>query len=480
MDLKKMTKKLWHNTFFRSSKRKRIANLCIAFSIISIFITLIVQNIKISITNSQTTFSPSIIPLSAPELTNPWRGAYKWYDEPGFPGWPTQESYVRYTWRGIEPSEGQYDFSEIDRELALAQAQHGKFGLRIMPALVDNIAVPDYLVNLMPNGKWVTNTFSGKTAYEPDWNDNHYMARAEALIQALGERYNNDPRLGWVDIFPYGDWGEWHTLGFPSTIAPMSESNQQKLVDANIRAFSHKRLVMFTLSPDTLTYALSRSSKIGIRIDCLGEPDMGKAVEHLKHVPLAQERWKTAPVIFEFCKDANFQQALKQVEIYHGAMISNGNIYPYESYSFAQQQYLKQVFSTSGYRFILNSMTLPSKIKINTQFAITTKWSNANVTPAYNPWEIYIRLEKSTGALVWQGKSNLDLEKLLPTENQTTGINTPITVTDKFKLPDTIPTGKYSISIQILDPDNYFDPLNLGIQGRKTDGSYTLGMINVG
>lgn len=437
------------------------------------------KNIKYFIIDQQVTFIPSPMPISSPELTNPWRGAYKWYDEPGLPGWPTQESYVRYTWRGIEPSEGQYDFSEIDRELALAQARHGKFGLRIMPALVDNVAVPDYLMELMPHGKWVTNTFSGKTAYEPDWNDSHYMARAEALIQALGERYNNDPRLGWVDIFPYGDWGEWHTLGFPSTIPPMSESNQRRLVDANIRAFSHKKLVMFTLSPSTLTYALSRSPNIGIRIDCLGEPDMGRAVENLKQVPLAQQRWKTAPVIFEFCKDANFQQALEQVKIYHGAMVSNGNIYPYENYSSTEQQYLKQVFSTSGYRFVLNRMTLPSKIEINTQFAITTQWSNVNVTPAYNPWEIYIRLQKSTGAIVWQGKSNLNLEKLLPTENQTTGINTPITVTDTFKLPKTIPAGKYSVSIQILDPDNYFDPLNLAIQGRKTDGSYTLGMINV-
>ncbi len=438
-----------------------------------------IQEVGQRVTDNTITFTPAVIPSSSPEITNPWRGAYEWYNSEVVPGWPFVDSYVRYDWKQIEPTEGHYDFSLIDNELASVQARHGKFGFRIMPAENDNLAVPTYLVALMPHGGWFINAYDGKYAYEPDWNDPNYIARALALIQALGEHYNNDPRLGWVDMFPYGDWGEWHTYGFPNIIAPMSAINQFLLIDAMIHAFSKKIILMFTADPNTLEYALNRSPKIGIRVDCLGTTDMGGAVEKLRLVPLAQDRWKTAPFVFEFCKQAEFQKAWQQVESYHGAMVSSGNLAPYEDYPSQQQEFLKQVFSSSGYRFILDSMRLPSSITARTKFTVTTSWSNVNVTPAYNPWDIMIQLRNSSGSVVWQGKSSLDLQKLLPTTDQMTGINNPITVTDHFQLLDTIPIGNYSVTMQIVDPDNYYEPLMLAIQGRNADGSYTLGTVAV-
>lgn len=424
------------------------------------------------------TFAPHSLSLRD-DVANPWRGAYNWYHNQAIPDWSFTDSYVRYDWKEIEPAQGHYDFSRIDRELVQAQAHRGKFGFRIMPAGVDNIAVPNYLVALMPHGRWLINTSSGKQAYEPDWNDPHYIARAESLIAALGQRYNNDPRLGWIDMFPYGDWGEWHTYGFPNTvIAPMSLTNQRRLIDANIAAFSHKRIVMLTASSDALTYALGRSESVGIRVDYLGTPQMGGAAYKLQQVSFAQERWRTAPVIVETCTKADFQTALYQVKTYHIAMIGDGN-FSYTTYSRIQQQYLKRTFVTSGSRFVLNSVTLPSRTTTNTPFLVTTTWSNVNVTPAYAPWNIMLRLADSAGNIVWQGKSKLDLQKLVPTMNQLTHTNTPIEFTEKFTLPHTLSAGKYTLSIQVVDPDNYYDPLHLAIQGRAIDGIYVMGKVPV-
>ncbi len=413
------------------------------------------------------------------EVANPWQGAYNWYGNQAIPNWPYTDSYVRYDWKEIEPTQGHYDFSTIDRELIQAQAHHGTFGFRIMPASIDTIAVPNYLVGLMPHSRWLFNTASGKRAYEPDWNDPHYLARAQALIAALGQHYNNDPRLGWIDMFPYGDWGEWHTYGFPDTlIAPMSLANQRTLIDANLAAFSHKRIMMLTASPDALTYALSRSTRIGIRVDCLGTSQMGGASYTLQKVPLAQERWRTAPFIVETCTKANFQTAFYQVKTYHIAMIGDGN-FTYAPYSRIQQQYLKQTFVTSGSRFVVNSVTVPSRITTNTPFLVTSVWSNMNVTPAYTPWNIMLRLADSTGNIVWQGKSKLDLQRLMPTKNSITPTNTPIEFSDRFSLPHTLTSGTYTLSLQVVDPAHYYEPLRLAIQGRASDGSYTLGKVSI-
>ncbi len=424
------------------------------------------------------TFAPRSL-STQDEVANPWQGAYNWYSNQSIPNLPYTDSYVRYDWKEIEPTQGHYDFSLIDKELVLAQAHHGTFGFRIMPAGVDNIAVPNYLVALMRHGRWLTNTSSGKQAYEPDWNDPHYIARAQALIAVLGQRYNNDPRLGWIDMFPYGDWGEWHTYGFPDTlIAPMSLANQRKLIDANIAAFPHKRIMMLTASPDALNYALNRSTRVGIRVDCLGISQMGGASYNLQKVPLAQERWRTAPFIVETCTKPDFQTAFYQVKTYHIAMIGDGN-FSYAPYSRVQQLYMKQTFATSGSRFVLNSVTMPSRIATNMPFLVTSVWSNINVTPAYTQWNIMLRLADGRGNIVWQGKSRLDLQKLVPTKNSITPTNTPIEFPDRFLLPHMLSTGTYTLSIQVVDPGHYYEPLHLAILGRASDGSYTLGQVSI-
>ncbi len=452
------------------------------FLIALIFFTpLTLQNVYTSesqMLENTITFTPQNI-STEDEVANPWRSAYNWYHNQAIPEWPYTDSYVRYDWRQIEPTQGHYDFSRIDRELALAQMHHGKFGFRIMPAGVDNIAVPNYLVALMPGGRWLVNTSSGKRAYEPDWNDQHYIARAQALVFALGQRYNNDPRLGWIDMFPYGDWGEWHTYGFSDNIiAPMSAVNQRKLIDTNITAFSHKRIMMLTASPDALTYALSRSPSIGIRVDCLGTPQMGGASYNLQKVPLAQERWRTAPFIVETCTQPDFQTAFYQVKTYHIAMIGDGN-FSYTAYPQVQRQYMNQTFETTGYRFVLDSITVPSRIATSTPLLVTTAWSNTNVTPAYSPWNVMLRVTNSTGVIVWQGKSRLDLQKLVPTTNSITHTNTPIEFVDRFMLPHTLSVGTYTLSLQVVDPDHYYEPLHLAIQGRASDGGYNLGTVSI-
>ncbi len=474
-----MIKHIFSFSFGQYKHQKLFASI---FLIGLIFFTpLTLQNVYTSepeAPENTITFLPQSL-STQDEVANPWQGAYNWYSNQAIPDWPYTDSYVRYDWKEIEPTQGHYDFSSIDKELVQAQVHHGTFGFRIMPAGVDNIAVPNYLVAMMPHGRWLTNTASGKRAYEPDWNDPHYIARAQALVAALGQRYNNDPRLGWIDMFPYGDWGEWHTYGFPDTIiAPMSLTNQRKLIDANITAFSHKRIMMLTASPDALTYALSRSTRVGIRVDCLGTSQMGGASYNLQKVPLAQERWRTAPFIVETCTNADFQTALYQVKTYHIAMIGDGN-FSYTPYSRVQQQYMKQTFATSGYRFVLNSVTVPSRIATNIPFLVTTAWSNINVTPAYTPWNIMLRLADSRGNIVWQGKSRLDLQRLVPTKNSIIPINTPIEFAERFMLSRTLATGTYTLSIQVVDPTHYYEPLHLAIQGRANDGSYALGKVSI-
>lgn len=437
------------------------------------------------------TFTPAVIPYSAPEVGNPWRSAQYYGDESPPSNWPLIDHYNRWCWNTIEPEEGKYNFAPIEQVFAIAKLNGGKGGFSIMPTDPSHggTCIPQYLMALMPHGGWYTNSQRGLRTYMPDWNDPHYLDRLHALLTALSRHFGNDPRFGWVDLFAYGSWNEWNLAGFPSGVPVATPVTKQAIINMNIEAFPNQRIVIDTdahlhdqSNYDALSYALSLSPKIGVRMNCLGQSKMGGAIADFAQSAIARNRWTTAPTIVEYCDDPDFQKALNQIKQYHFAMIGDGagNIRSFSSYSRSDQYLMMLNYKISGYRFVLNSLTLPSQIESGGQITVLTKWSNLNVTPAYNPWNIMLQLRNAAGSVIWQGKSRLDLQTLLPTTNQSTGVDTPITVPDSFTLPNNIPDGIYSVSLQIVDPSNYYLPLKLAIQGRAQDGSYPLGTIGMG
>jgi hypothetical protein len=68
--------------------------------------------------------------------------------------------------------------------------------------------------------------------------------------------------------------------------------------------------------------------------------------------------------------------------------------------------------------------------------------------------------------------SKLDLQGLLPAKE-------PALVEDVFTLPTNVAAGKYEFRVKISDPTAYDEPLKLAMQGRNSDGSYTLGTVKV-
>ncbi len=439
---------------------------------------------------ARTTLRPTSILASQAELANPFRGSYQWLDRPPEPaGWPLVDSYIRIAWRDVEVARDVYDFSLIDTRLARARERGGKLGLRIMSACTGcsrpNISVPEYLKDLMPRG--FSFTFEGTENYAPDWNDPDYLERLNVLLATLGDRYDNDPRLGWIEITGYGDWGEWHTTGWPypssGGATVITDDNARRIVDMNLAAFQHKRLVMLHDHEKALAYALSRSPTIGIRNDCLGDPWFTEAMTARSSI--IRDRWKSAPIITEYCYQrpgtGGFGLAASQLKAFHVAMIANGNMEPMSSFSDEERVLFLRNNESSGYRIALNSLNVPSQIQPGSAFTVEASWSNTGVTPPYTPWTVAFRLrDPSTGAVAWQGTSRMELMTLLPTWDGQSNADHPVSVMDDFQLPITIPGGAYDVSIVVVEPTNYYRPLSLAVSGRDADGSYSLGRIMVG
>jgi len=437
--------------------------------------------------STQLTFAPQLIPLSEQEIVNPFRGMYKWMgNEQVLEPFPRRsyDAYKRYQWRQFEAGQGQYSFSLLESDIAQAASEGRKYGFRLR-ALVENSGtqVPDYLMRLMPKGWWANN------AYVPDWNDPDFLARLDALLGALAARYDGDPRLGYIDIGIYGNWGEWHMhrFSYPSSTGAQTASWETKkaIIDLHVKHFKRTPLLMMTDDRPALVYALSLSPKIGWRRDSLGNKHFDNLSSDSSVWNLVRDRWKTAPVVVEFhnrkglTEPGSLQLAYEQVRKYHISLISNGNAYTWSEMSQTGKNAYLAMAKSSGYRLELNRALLPSTLTRGAAFELRTLWTNVGVAPTYEPWRVTVQLRNpQTGAVAWESASSLNLNQVRPSETAGT-TPTPLTHSDNLTLGSNLPAGTYNLAVVVRDPQGRRVPLALAIRGRQADGSYTLGSVTV-
>ena len=429
-------------------------------------------------------FSPIIIPLSDTEILNPGRGLARWQQKEGLP-FPTVDHYQRVRWSDIEKSKAVYDFSMLKAEAEATKNDidgRGLFGLavRCLDSGIDH-SYPTYIDELMI-GEWHS---ANKSCWVPNWNDPYFLERQDSMVAALGREFNNDPRVGYVEIRSYGNWGEWHMSRFetpPMPAVPITRTTILHMIDTYIKAFPDKQLIMLTDQEIGLEYALSKTNlkyPIGWRRDSW----LSDIFDNWKSsiaLPLALERWKIAPVIIESVesKKIKYKNALRQIIDYHVSSIGNTNDTKWNEISQGVKDTLINCIKYAGYRFILRNIQYPKTISSGQIVNLKSEWSNVGVSPIYRDWKVYFRLcNPTTGAVLYEAPSTIDLRKLLPTYSFTTNVDTPISYLDSFVVPSDFKNGNYNLELIITDPTTYLAPLKLAIKGRKINGAYDLGTI---
>ncbi|CAN5335280.1 hypothetical protein BH24PSE2_BH24PSE2_21090 [soil metagenome] len=138
----------------------------------------------------------------------------------------------RYTWRELEPSLGQYDFSEIASDLAYLSGQ----GMHLIVMIEDKTftsekPTPGYLQGLEYTRR---NRPGGYTAVR--WSP-YVVARMKALVTALGQRFDSNPYFEGIatqESAPGLDGATLKATGYTAA----------KYRDALIDVLSHATVVM--------------------------------------------------------------------------------------------------------------------------------------------------------------------------------------------------------------------------------------------
>jgi thiol-disulfide isomerase/thioredoxin len=380
---------------------------------------------------------------------------------------PSTLAYFRMYWSAIEPAEGKYDWSAIDKALAGAREHGQTLMLRVAPYGPDN-DVPAWYRKLEAAS---ANLLEKSWRVDPD-NPN-YAARFGGMIKELGKRYDGNPDLELVDVAIVGPDGD----GAGSAL--LKPETRAALLDCYLDSFRKTPLAMQPTDERTNRYAL-RKAAAGWRADHLGDlrgfESGGNHMVDFYPAAIAdfglRDAWKKGPVAMEaqgtldqwkengWSFDYIIEQSLK----WHISSFNAKSSAVPPDMRAALNGWLKKM----GYRFVLRKFEYPASVEREGGLAFRSVWENEGVAPIYRNYPVALRLKGAGGAAVLV--TGADIRKWLPGDN---------TLDHTLYLPAGVKEGEYDLALALVDPATRQPKVKLAIEGAGDDGWYPMGRLRV-
>ncbi len=141
--------------------------------------------------------------------------------------------YTRYDWSELQKEEGVFDFTLIDEGIEDCIKYNKKFAFGVMCADVSTeepYVTPKFVFDR--GAKYNLGGNNGKQ-YIPDWKDETFLKYVNEFIKALGEKYNGNPNVAFIDIRSYGNYGEQHLFGLDVLDESGQEMDEKEYIKQN-------------------------------------------------------------------------------------------------------------------------------------------------------------------------------------------------------------------------------------------------------
>ena len=157
-------------------------------------------------------------------------------------------------WNKLNPAKGVYDWTELEKLLnALAEHNMG-YALRVLPYTPSFIKsdfppqedydwTPPFVYEMGAKKIQIDLRGTEFHAYAPVWDDPIYLQAAKEFAKALAEKYDGDPRIEYIDVRTFGEWGEWHTSHILGSVMP-ADSVLKDMLDYYASVFKKTQLVL--------------------------------------------------------------------------------------------------------------------------------------------------------------------------------------------------------------------------------------------
>lgn len=373
-------------------------------------------------------------------LDNPLKG---WcpYTDAGPITQPYSMVFQYISWRELEPTKNDFRFEQWESSW---NSDAGKDKHIIFRVYIDYpgkpSGLPDWLRDEGVEEYDYTDYGGGKS---PNYNSEQMIKAIEHLIAALGDRYNQNPRIAFIQLGLLGFWGEWHT--YPRTELYASTETEARIINAYRKAFPSKSLMV--------RYARDFAGKqnwIGFHDDMFPEDtDNGKDWSFLAGLrrEARTENWQRAVVGGEMVPGkakkwliSDFDTTLTMLNRSHFTWIG-----PYcpaleegsRNTKFKANSEL--LVRNMGYNFEITELSHPTATSGSMTIKLTGE--NTGVAPFYYPWSVEYALINPTGKVEAKRSTSIDIRTWKPGP-----------FTESTTLDFGVASGMYKLAIGIRDP----------------------------
>lgn len=459
----------------------RNAKTIIFILVLAVIIPLLVLEL-IKINYLEETYYPSEVTGT---LDNPYTG---W--APCADGGPYQQPhrlvYAGVTWRELEPEKGFYDFESLEKKFKFNywESKSVDIIMRItmdIPGSEKHRDIPEWLYNeIKGDGTWY-DTDHGR-GFSPNYGNPVLISYHERLIKALAARYNKNPMIPVIALGSIGHWGEWHTKQSPELYIPFPGLEiTDRYVLHYIDNFTEKLIIM------RRPFRIAKENKFGLFNDSFGNrlQTYNYFVDYINNgyydylagtrQPAMPEFWKYAPSGGEVaapsgtdCFDnLHIESTIRQIKDCHTSWL--GPSCPAnQPYGSVNQGNYNLALRTMGYRFVLCSARHQRRVKAGDALLVDMEWKNKGVAPFYYRWPLELSLSGPGNKVVFSVNTPEDIRTWLPGS-----IKTSCSV----RIPPTLPKGRYTLCVAILNPYTGKPAIQLAVGNRRPDGRYALDQV---
>ncbi len=381
-------------------------------------------------------------PLAAAgPLDNPLKG---WcpYTDAGEIHQPYSMVFLYVPWSKLEPKRGDYQFEAWEKSWNVERAKGKHIIFRVYidyPSLPSGL--PDWLRKFSVKEKPYKDHGGGLS---PDYNNPIMIAAMERLIGALGKRYNNHPRIAFIQLGLLGFWGEWHT--WPRDELYATPQTERRIIDAYRKAFPNKSLM--------IRYARDYGGQqpwIGFHDDMFPQDtDNGKNWSFLSGLRGSgrTDNWKVAVVGGEMVPNkasqwlgTDYQTTMTMMKRAHFTWIG-----PYcpALQRTRDEEFLRRsqtLVRKMGYQFQLTEFRHPAVVQQGESVQLQLRGMNTGVAPFYYPWAVEFALIDSADKVVSVRRTKWNIREWRPGQ-----------FTEKTALKFDVPAGEYRLAVGVRDP----------------------------
>lgn len=356
--------------------------------------------------------------------------------------------------------------------------------------------IPEFLAK---DGLKITTWLNTNTAphppekvHTPDYDDPRMRMALRNFINAMGKKYDCDPRIGFITAGLLGTWGEWHE--YPREDLFASKATQAEVMDTFEDAFKTTRVLLrYPSGKDHWLYASNAERPFGYHDDSFAWAtlDTGREEDDWFFMPslkaagnAAVEKWKTQPIGGEirpelWGKIFDDKVKHKQAQDFDRSVKETHATWLMDTGMMEKKQSAKRIANASaavqkmGYEFHVSTASLTAASAKQEQRAANVRLElrNTGVAPFYYEWPIVIGALDESGQVLKQWPTDWTLTGLLPGD--------PPRVWQTSVKTDQIPTNAKRLAIRVVNPLKNGLPLRFANSAdrQQPDGWFRLGML---